>query len=269
MKRVYLMKNIKTFFNTSFLLLCFIYGSNSMSMQESMEPKARVEHGIVEPVASVETLEVALGNMSIQRVSHVLNTHAGRLEVVCGSMFSGKSCELIRRLDRARYAKRKVLAIKHAFDCSRVSSESICAHNRGAFPAVAASSVPLLRSIIESNMRLSITERANVIGIDEVQFFEPSIVPFLVGLVSTGMHVIVAGLDMDFRGEPFGCIPELLARADETLKLQACCFVCGEPAHFSQRLIDGQPAHKSDPIILVGSEESYEARCRLHYTCPE
>jgi len=193
----------------------------------------------------------------------------GKLEVICGSMFSGKSCELIRRLDRARYAKRNVLAIKHAFDCSRASSPAICAHNSGKFPAVAADSVPMLRSIIEANMQQVATQRADVIGIDEIQFFDASVVPFLLGLVSAGMHVIVAGLDMDFRGEPFGCIPELLARADETQKLQACCFVCGYPAHFSQRLIDGQPAHKDDPIIMVGSEEKYEARCRLHYSCPE
>jgi len=187
----------------------------------------------------------------------------GRLEVVCGSMFSGKTEELMRRLKRAEYAKQNVLTIKHQIDKrSNQSHSCIFSHDgreRFAF------------ALDEKNHDLSkILELANknidVIGIDEVQFFPKEIISVIAQLVAKGKRVIAAGLDLDFRGEPFGVIPFLLSIADDVQKLQAVCVVCGNDAHHSQRIIDGKPANYDDPIILVGAEESYEARCR---TCFE
>ena len=107
-----------------------------------------------------------------------------------------------------------------------------------------------------------------VVGIDEAQFFDDGIVDVIEKLADKGLRVIVTGLDMDFRGEPFGCIPELLARADRIDKLQAICMVCGQPANRTQRLVDGKPANYNDPIVIVGAAEMYEARCRAHHEVP-
>jgi thymidine kinase len=114
------------------------------------------------------------------------------------------------------------------------------------------------------NMR----DDTTVVGIDEAQFFDDGIVDVIEGLASKNIRVIVTGLDMDFRGEPFGCIPELLARADKIVKLQAICMTCGEPANRTQRLVDGKPARYDDPIVIVGASEMYEARCRAHHEVP-
>jgi thymidine kinase len=104
--------------------------------------------------------------------------------------------------------------------------------------------------------------------VDEAQFFDENIVNVIEDMANNGMRVIVTGLDMDFRGEPFGCIPELLARADKIDKLHAICMVCGEAANRTQRLVDGKPAHFDDPIVIVGASEMYEARCRAHHEVP-
>jgi thymidine kinase len=107
-----------------------------------------------------------------------------------------------------------------------------------------------------------------VVGIDEAQFYDPGIVEVVRLLAEKGLRVILTGLDMDFRGEPFGCMPELMARAERVDKLQAICMVCGEPASRTQRLVDGKPARFDDPVVVVGAQEIYEARCRKHHEVP-
>ena len=181
----------------------------------------------------------------------------GRLEVVCGSMFSGKTEELMRRLRRAEYAKQNVLTIKHKID-NRAKRSCILSHDgreRIAFT-------------IDKRMKYldKILELANpnveVVGIDEVQFFPNEIIKVICELVESGKRVIVTGLDLDFRGEPFGIVPLLLSIADEVTKLKAICVKCGKDAYHSQRIIDGKAASYDDPIIMIGASECYEARCR-------
>jgi thymidine kinase len=184
----------------------------------------------------------------------------GRLEVVCGSMFSGKTEELMRRLRRSEFANKNVLTIKHKID-NRKSHACIVSHNgveREAFPISSSDEgIESLKDIIN--------QKFDVIGIDEIQFFPPEIVGIIEELVASGKRVIVAGLDLDFRAEPFGIVPTLMALADDVLKLHAICLVCGDEANFTQRLINGQPAKYEDQQIMVGAEECYEARCRGCY----
>ena len=177
----------------------------------------------------------------------------GRLEVVCGSMFSGKSEELIRRLRRAHYAKIPVQAFKHSFD-NRNSLEHISSHNGTLLHAIPCRDSHEVKRALRSDVK--------VIGIDEAQFFDADLVSLIHTLVRKGVRVIVAGLDMDFRGIPFGIMPTLMALADEVQKLKAVCAQTGAEAHFTQRLVNGKPARHSDPIILVGAQEHYEARSR-------
>lgn len=177
----------------------------------------------------------------------------GKLEVICGSMFSGKTEELMRRLRRAQIAQLKMQVFRHSFD-NRVTTEKLHAHSGGSLAALSVESLATLKEMILSDTQ--------VIGIDEVQFFSNDIVSLIQNLVDEGKHIIVAGLDLDFRGVPFGCIPPLLALADKVVKLNAVCTECGQDAHFSQRLVNGKPARFSDPIILIGAQEHYQARCR-------
>lgn len=183
----------------------------------------------------------------------------GRLEVVCGSMFSGKTEELLRRLKRAEFAKQNVLTIKHSIDKRKsMCATSVVSHQgreRNAF--IVGGSDDNIEKILELA-----NKNIDVVGIDEIQFFPVKIVDVICKLVENGKRVIVAGLDLDFKGEPFGIVPVLMAFADEVLKFKAICVVCGKDAHHTQRIINGQPAKYSDPIILVGAEECYEARCR-------
>lgn len=178
----------------------------------------------------------------------------GMLEVICGPMFSGKSEELIRRLRRAKIAKQHVATFKPSID-NRHSVESIVSHNGS---TVNAHSLADSLTIIDIVKRDSI----DVIGIDEVQFFPQEIITVICSLVDQGKRVIVGGLDRDFRGVPFGSVPTLLAIADKITKLHAICCVCSRDAGFSQRLINGEPACYDDPIIMIGAQESYQARCR-------
>ena len=180
-------------------------------------------------------------------------TKMGFLEVVCGSMFSGKSEELIRRLRRAEIAQQKVLVFKHSLD-NRKTIDYIVSHNGNKLKAFALSSATEILELIDDDV--------SVIGIDEVQFFSNDIVNTIHTLINNGKRVIAAGLDLDFRGVPFGSIPLLMAIADNTTKLKAVCIKCGDNAHFTQRLINDQPAKYNDPVILVGAEEFYQARCR-------
>ena len=184
---------------------------------------------------------------------------SGWLEMICGSMFSGKSEELIRRVRRAQFAKQEVKVFKPVID-NRYSEEEVVSHNGTSIICKpVASSVEILEYI---------SEKTDVIAVDEVQFFDDDICDVLTLLANQGYRVIVAGLDQDFRGEPFSVVPQIMAIAELVTKLQAVCSVCGSPASRTQRLINGNPASYHDPIILVGAAESYEPRCRHHHEVP-
>jgi thymidine kinase len=180
----------------------------------------------------------------------------GSLTVITGSMFSGKTEELIRRLRRSLYARRSVQVFKHALetrsDLTEIRSHNGVPHEAGA--------VSTSEELLES-----IKPETDVVAVEEAQFFDEGIVDACRSLADSGYQVIVAGLDMDFRGRPFGPMPSLLAEADEVVKLRAICAICGRDASRSQRLIDGKPAPASAPTILVGAQETYEARCRQHH----
>ena len=176
----------------------------------------------------------------------------GWLEVICGPMFCGKSEEMIRRLRRAEIAGQRVVIFKPRID-DRYDAADVVSHAGARMRAVPVSSVAQL------------VERANgfdVVGIDEVQFFEHTIVVTALRLAESGVRVVVAGLDQDFRRLPFGPMPELLSHAEFVDKLQAVCHRCGGPATTTQRLVDGSPAPYSGDTVLVGAAEQYEARCR-------
>jgi thymidine kinase len=185
--------------------------------------------------------------------------HTGSIEVITGSMFCGKTDELIRRLRRATIARQKVQVFKPAID-TRYTIEKVTSHAGSEFDAAPVQSTAEL----ESRLRNDTT----VVGIDEAQFFDDGIAPLTRRLAERGLRVIVAGLDTDFRGEPFGPIPTLMAEAEVVDKLHAICMVCGEEACRTQRLVDGRPARYHDPVVIVGASEMYEARCRQHHEVP-
>ncbi|HHY10393.1 MAG TPA: thymidine kinase [Firmicutes bacterium] len=181
---------------------------------------------------------------------------ASWLEVIVGSMFSGKTEELIRRIKRATIAKQNVQVFKPAVD-NRYEEEKIVAHNGR---AVACISVTAPEDILKH-----VDAATEVVAIDEAQFFADSIINVCQQLVQQGKRVIAAGLDLNFRGEPFGPVPNLMALADQVTKLNAICVVCGRTASRTQRLINGEPASYHDPTVLIGATENYEARCnRCH-----
>ncbi|MCX7798923.1 MAG: thymidine kinase [Fimbriimonadales bacterium] len=181
---------------------------------------------------------------------------SGTLTVVCGSMFAGKSEELIRRARRALFAKKRVQVFKPLLD-DRYHATMVVTHMGVRHEALPAASVADLESKI-----LPDTE---VIVIDEAQFFDSTLVDLAMDLADHGRDVVIGGLDQDFRRVPFGPMPLLLAVADEVVKLRAICMRCGAPASHTYRAIDGKPAHKDDPVILIGATEKYEARCRSCY----
>ncbi|WP_157349807.1 thymidine kinase [Bacillus sp. EE-W1] len=183
----------------------------------------------------------------------------GWIEVICGSMFSGKSEELIRRIRRTQIAKQHAIVFKPCID-NRYSEEDVVSHN-----GLKVKAVPVSAS---KDIFNHVAEEMDVIAIDEVQFFDGDIVEVVQVLANRGYRVIVAGLDQDFRGLPFGQVPQLMAIAEHVTKLQAVCSACGSPASRTQRLIDGEPATFDDPIILVGASESYEPRCRHCHAVP-
>ncbi len=183
----------------------------------------------------------------------------GWIEVVCGSMFSGKTEELIRLLRRAQIARQKVQVFKPAID-QRYHKEAIASHN-----GLQENALPMRDS---QELLQNLDPEADVIAIDEVQFFDMGIVDVCNTLAHQGKRVICAGLDVDFRGEPFGPMPALMAIAEQVHKLQAICVVCGGPASRSQRLLNGKPAYYDDPVVLVGASEVYEARCRGCHKVP-
>lgn len=183
----------------------------------------------------------------------------GFIEVVCGPMFAGKTEELIRRIRRLEYAKQNVLVFKPKID-NRYAQDEIVSHNMSKKPSI----------IIEKSIEVwnYINDKTDAVVIDEVQFFDDEIVEISETLADRGVRVIVGGLDRDFRGEPFGPMPALLARAEFVTKLTAICVKSGLPATRTQRIIDGKPAHYNDPTILVGANESYEPRSRHYHEVP-
>jgi len=180
---------------------------------------------------------------------HGESRRQGRIEVVCGSMFSGKTEELIRRMKRAKFAKQTVEIFKPAIDV-RYSDEDVVSHDQNAIPSTPienAASILLLSSEVD------------VVGIDEAQFLDEGLVDVCNELANRGVRVIVAGLDMDFKGVPFGPIPALLAIADEVTKVNAICVKCGSLAYVSHRLV------QNDKRVLLGEKMEYEPLCRYCY----
>ena len=177
----------------------------------------------------------------------------GWIEVICGPMFAGKSEELIRRIKRLEYAKKKILVFKPAIDI-RYSSDALVSHSNLKAKSIA---------IKESKDILDYLDSSTfAIAVDEVQFLDKGIIDLSQKLALKGIRVILGGLDTDFRGEPFPITASLMTIAEDVLKLTAICVVCGAPATKTQRIINGKPAHYSDPIIKVGASEAYEPRCR-------
>lgn len=185
--------------------------------------------------------------------------HNGSLEVITGSMFCGKTDELIRRLRRATIARQKVQVFKPAVD-KRYAVEKVTSHAGSEFDAIPIANADELIEKLDQDV--------TVVAIDEAQFFDGRIVDIAQVLADRGVRVIVAGLDTDFRSEPFGPMPELMAKAERVDKLHAICMVCGEPASRTQRLVNGKPAHYNDPVVIIGASELYEARCRQHHEVP-
>ena len=188
----------------------------------------------------------------------VVPTSGGWIEVVCGSMFSGKSEELMRRLRRAQIAKQRVAVYKPKLD-NRYHDTDVVSHNG---TRIAAQPVDHAAEI------LRLCGTADVVGIDEAQFFDDGIVETAMRLADAGKRVIVAALDQDFKNEPFGPMPQMLAVAEFVDKLQAICQQCGGPGTRTQRLVDGRPATPDEPVIKVGATESYEPRCRGCHELP-
>lgn len=183
----------------------------------------------------------------------------GYIRVIAGCMFSGKTEELISQIRRAPYAKHKVQVFKARLD-DRYHISSIVAHHEASVEAIAVGNTRELLSLIADD--------TTIVAIDEAQFFDVDLPRMCELLASRGLGIIVAGLDTDFRGEPFGPMPQLMAIAEEVMKKQAYCTICGSPASRSQRLVGGQPAPYNSQVTFVGGRESYEARCREHHVVP-
>lgn len=185
----------------------------------------------------------------------------GYIEIVCGSMFSGKTGEMIRRMRLVKIAEQSYLVFKPKID-DRYARDHVSSHNGDNFPAIEVDSSMEIIDIVGELF-------FDVVSIDEAQFFDSNIVMVVRELAKRGIRVIIAGLDTDFRYEPFGSMPELLAIANEVQKLKAICSVCKKHrADRTQRIVDGQPAYYEDDIILVGAEDSYEPRCPDHHRVP-
>lgn len=177
----------------------------------------------------------------------------GWIEVICGCMFAGKTEELIRRINVLSYARKNILVFKTKID-DRYSTTEIASHAGSKVPCIVISEAKEILNHVNYD--------TDVVAIDEVQFFDEDVVDICEYLADSGLRVMVAGLDKDFRGEPFGVLPDLLTRAEFVTKLTAVCAKCGAPATRTQRIINGKPASFNDPIVLVGAKEAYEPRCR-------
>lgn len=190
---------------------------------------------------------------------HLVPRSVGWIEVVCGCMFSGKTEELIRRLRRARIARQAVQVFKPIID-NRYAVEKVKSHVGSEFEATPVAHAAEILPLIKTD--------TTIVALDEAQFFDSEVSALCCTLADRGVRVIIAGLDQDFRGEPFGPMPQLLALAEHVDKLHAICAVCGDEASRTQRLINGEPARFSDPVVVVGASELYEARCREHHAVP-
>lgn len=186
------------------------------------------------------------------------HTH-GSVEVICGSMFSGKTDELIRRLIRATIAKQKVQVFKPAIDV-RYAVEKVTSHAGANYDAIPVEKAAEIRTKLQPD--------TTVVAIDEAQFMDAEVIAITRELADKGIRVLVAGLDQDFRGEPFGPMPALMSLAERVDKIHAICMVCGDEASRTQRLVNGKPARYDDPVVIVGASEMYEARCRRHHEVP-
>ncbi|MGK2961388.1 MAG: thymidine kinase [Gemmatimonadaceae bacterium] len=193
-------------------------------------------------------------------MSQSFHQTGGWIEVIAGVMFSGKSEELIRRVRRAIIARKKVQVFKSHLDARYAGIYSVSSHDGRTVEALPADSA--------AQIALQIDPMAHVIALDEAQFLDAGVIPLVTSLAGRGRRVIVAGTDTDFRGEPFGSMPALMAIAEVVDKLHAICVLCGGPASRNQRLIGGQPAPYDSPQIMVGGTESYEARCRMCFSAP-
>jgi len=182
-----------------------------------------------------------------------LNQKDGWIEVISGPMFAGKTEELLRRVKRLEYAKKHIVVFKPLMD-DRFSDSEVVSHNNNRTKSVNISFAKQIFDYIDS--------RTEVVAIDEVQFLDCEAVSIIEFLSDKGIRIIVSGLDRDFRGEPFSFMPKLLSLAEYVTKLTAICVKCGRPATRTQRIVNGKPARYIDPIVLIGAEESYEARCR-------
>ncbi len=185
---------------------------------------------------------------------------SGHIELICGSMFSGKTEELLRRMRRAQIARKRMQVFKPIID-HRYGIDRVTSHAGIAWENVQAVACA-------DDLLALVDPETEVVAIDEVQFFDWRVAEVCEALADEGKRVLVAGLDQDFRGEPFGPMPLLMALAEHVEKLTAICVKCGAPATRTQRLIDGAPARYDDPVILVGGSESYEARCRACHEVP-
>jgi thymidine kinase len=188
-----------------------------------------------------------------------MKQQSGFVEVIVGSMFSGKTDELIRRLRRATIARQKVQVFKPAVDV-RYTERKVTSHAGNDFDAQ-----PIRTA---GEILTGLNPETTVVAIDEAQFIDLDLIPIVQSMADKGLRVIVAGLDTDFRGEPFGPMPTLMAQAEKVDKLHAICMVCGEEASRTQRLVNGKPAHYHDPVVIIGASELYEARCRTHHEVP-
>ena len=183
----------------------------------------------------------------------------GSVEIITGSMFCGKTDEMIRRLRRAAIARQKVQVFKPAIDI-RYDDVKVVSHAGSQFDAT-----PIESS---ADIRANLDPDTTVVAIDEAQFIDDGIIDLVNELAEKGLRVIVGGLDLDFRGEPFGSMPVLISQAEHVDKLHAICMVCGEDASRTQRLVNGEPANYHDPVVIVGADEMYEARCRKCHQVP-
>lgn len=183
----------------------------------------------------------------------MVHKHMGWIEVICGSMFSGKTEELIRRMRRAQIARQRVEIFKPAID-TRYSEAEIVSHDEQKLPSI---------MVKNAQQIISLSLEAQVVGIDEAQFFGKGLVKVAKTLANMGKRVIIAGLDMDYRGEPFNPIPDLLAIAEDITKTHAICVICGNPANFTQRKT------KSKNQVVIGASDIYDARCRNCFEPPE
>jgi len=192
-------------------------------------------------------------------MSMYITDSTGWIEVVTGSMFSGKTEELVRRIRRATIAKQHVQVFKPKLD-HRYGTNKITSHAGANFTATPVDSSKEILALLN--------KETTIVAVDEAQFFDKELTEVCSKLASQGIRVIVAGLDQDFRGDPFGPMPIILALAEQVSKLHAICVVCGRDASRTQRMIDGRPAYYDEPTVVVGGSESYEARCRTHHDVP-